>query len=108
VVMLRARFDWIDATVTLASVGNINLRVCHSSRSQYLPSKRGVLGGNAPSPILKTWDWDPASIMVMHSDGLTSHWNCEEFPRRSDTSATRTASKLPRPEGRGIQRGLPF
>lgn len=94
VVMLLARFDWNDTTVTLGSVGNITLRVCHSSESRHLAPKRGVLGANAPRPQIKEWDWDPMSVMVIHSDGLTSHWACDEVSLRGDDSAAHTANEL--------------
>lgn len=94
VVMLLGRFDWHDATVTLGSVGNITLRTCKSETTGYLPPVRGVLGANASSPQIRKWDWDPASVMVVHSDGLISELNCEEPPLSDDTSATDAATEL--------------
>ncbi|WP_338729888.1 ATP-binding protein [Haladaptatus sp. DJG-WS-42] len=94
VVMLLARFDWNTATVTLGSVGNITLRVCHSPKSRHLTPKRGVLGGNAPAPVIAEWDWSPASVMVVHSDGLRSNWQCDEFSLRDGQSVTAIADDL--------------
>lgn len=94
VVMLLARFDWDADRVTLGSVGNISVRVCSSPTSPYLVPKRGVLGGNAPTPAIQEWNWDPASVMVVHSDGLTSDWQCEGFEFGDDRSVTDTATEL--------------
>jgi hypothetical protein len=32
--------------------------------------------------------------MVVHSDGLTSHWSCDEFTLQDHTSATHAANEL--------------
>lgn len=94
VVMLLARFNWDAAEVTLGSVGNITLRVCHSTESRHLVSKRGVLGANAPSPKIAAWEWEPSSVMVLHSDGLTSRWSCDDVSLRDGRPVTVTANAL--------------
>lgn len=94
VVMLLARFDWAAETVTLGSVGNVALRICHSAESRHLVAERGVLGGNASSPVIRKWDWDSDAVMVLHSDGLTSQWNCDEVSLLNGRSATDAARKL--------------
>lgn len=94
VVMALARFDWDDRRVIAGSVGNITVRVCHSATPRHLVPKRGVLGGDAPSPVLSDWEWDPASVMVLHSDGLASHWTCEEFAGCDDRTATAIAQEI--------------
>lgn len=94
VVMLLARFDWATAEVTLGSVGNISLRVCHSPNPLHLVTKRGVLGASAPNPVITEWDWDPASVMVVHSDGLTSNWNCDELALHDTNAVPDTANNV--------------
>lgn len=94
VVMALARFDWEEGRVTAGSVGNITVRVCHSSEPRHLVPSRGVLGGNAPSPVLADWQWAPPSIMVIHSDGVGSRWNCDEVPLRDDRTATAKAQAI--------------
>lgn len=94
VVMALARFDWDARRVTAGSVGNIAVRVCHASTPRHLVSKRGVIGGNAPSPVLADWDWDPASVMVLHSDGVASRWKCDDFALRDERTATAIAQEI--------------
>lgn len=94
VVMLLARFDWDADNVTLGGVGNITVRLCHSPEPRHLVSTRGVLGGNAPSPTITEWSWSAASVLVVHSDGLTSRWRCDEVSLRDGRSATTTADDL--------------
>lgn len=94
VVMLLARFDWSAETATLGSIGNITLRVCHSPTDRHLTPKRGVLGSRAPSPHITEWDWPSSAVMVIHSDGLTSRWQCAEFAFREGRSITKTANEF--------------
>jgi len=94
VVMALARFDWGQGRVSVASVGNIELRVFPSSGSMYFPVRRGVVGLNAPGALVTQQDWDPDAIMVMHSDGLRTHWSWREFPRLPGQSASVAAEEL--------------
>lgn len=94
VVMALARFDWPDDHVTVGSVGNITVRVCHSPDPRHLVTRRGVLGGNAPDPLVADWQWDSTSVMVLHSDGLSSRWDCDQFALREDLSVTEAANEI--------------
>lgn len=94
VVMLLARFEWAAGTVSLGSVGNVALRLCHATESRHLVAERGVLGGNASAPKIREWDWDPGAVLVLHSDGLTSTWDCDEFALQDERSAPDTAREL--------------
>lgn len=94
VVMLLARFDWRAETVTLGSVGNITLRVCHAPTDRHLTPTRGVLGSRALGPRITEWEWHSSTFMVMHTDGLDARWQCEDFSLRDDRSITHTAAAL--------------
>lgn len=94
VVMLLARFDWGAREVALGSVGNITVRICRSPDPPHLVPKRGVLGGSAPRPVIAEWDWKPSFVMVVHTDGLSSNWNCDDFSLRDDDSETAVADEL--------------
>ena len=80
VVMALARFDLARNLLTVASVGNIEVRLFGSTEHFSLIVRRGVIGLNAPSPAILEHPWTPQCILVMHSDGLRSHWNWSEFP----------------------------
>lgn len=94
VVMLLARFAWETDQVTVARVVNSTLRVCQSTESRHLVRKWGVLGSNAPSPVLTEWGWPPAAVMGIHSDGLTSNWNCDEVALGEEHSVSETATEV--------------
>jgi anti-sigma regulatory factor (Ser/Thr protein kinase)/serine/threonine protein phosphatase PrpC len=79
VVMALARFDLDQQKLTVASVGNVEVRLIGSPERFNLIVKRGVLGLNAPSPVPIEHPWTSTSLLIMHSDGLPTHWAWDEF-----------------------------
>jgi anti-sigma regulatory factor (Ser/Thr protein kinase) len=94
VVMALARFDWQMGRVSIASVGNIELRVFPPSPALNFRVRRGVLGLNAPAALVSEQPWNPESLMVIHSDGLRTHWRWEEFPDLLTQDASVAAQRL--------------
>jgi anti-sigma regulatory factor (Ser/Thr protein kinase) len=94
VVMALARFDWALGRVSVASVGNIELRVFPPPRSLDFPVRRGVIGLNAPAAVVTERPWSREMIMVMHSDGLRTHWRWDEFPDLPRQAAAVAAESL--------------
>jgi hypothetical protein len=92
--MAVARFNWGGETLTFGTVGDVAARVFGSRESIHFRIRRGILGGQAPNPVVTHHPWDPANILVLHSDGLTSRWRWTDFPSLSGESATVAAQKL--------------
>ncbi len=63
-----------------AGVGNIATRLVHHSGSKNLVSDNGTLGASMRRVLQFTYDWHPGMLLVMHSDGLSSQWNLDEYP----------------------------
>jgi len=80
VVMALARFDCASWRLTFASVGNVEARVFGSPKPLGLMVRRGVLGLGAPRAIVTEHPWQPDYVLVLHSDGLRTHWRWEDFP----------------------------
>jgi anti-sigma regulatory factor (Ser/Thr protein kinase)/serine/threonine protein phosphatase PrpC len=80
VVMALARFDWGENRMTFASVGNIETRVFNQSSSFHCILRRGIIGVSAPDPVVTEHTWSPDDWMVMHSDGLPTHWDADMIP----------------------------
>lgn len=78
VVMALGRFDLARHTVALASIGNVETRLIGTEHFHIIV-RRGVLGLNAPNPVVSESGWTAASILIMHSDGLRTRWQWEEF-----------------------------
>lgn len=86
VVMALARFDMAKGTITVASVGNIEVRLGGCTERANIVVRRGVIGLNAPAAHSTEHTWNPACLLVMHSDGLRANWDWKEFsPSGGDT-----------------------
>jgi anti-sigma regulatory factor (Ser/Thr protein kinase)/serine/threonine protein phosphatase PrpC len=94
VVMALARFDWEQEKLIFASVGNVEVRVFNSPEPVKFVVRRGIIGLNAPNPVVTQHHWEPNNIMVIHSDGVRTHWQWEDFPELASESATVTAQRL--------------
>ncbi len=94
VVMALARFDWQQRTLHFTSVGNISTRIFGAPGDLNLPIRRGILGRRAPKPIISEHQWDPSYTLVMHSDGLRTHWGIGDVPGLTKMPAQKAAKRL--------------
>ena len=94
VVMALARFDWGQGRLAFASVGNIVVRVFprfravslrHSSRRHWPECARAVVTEHP---------WPPDHVLVLHSDGVATHWGWKDFPGWADRPAAAMAQEL--------------
>lgn len=93
-VMALARFDWVTEKLSFASIGNIEVRVFNTTEPLKFIIRRGIIGLNAPTPVLTEHDWKLSNIMVLHSDGVKAHWKWEDFPELAKEPANVIAQKL--------------
>ena len=91
--MALARFPWRQEKMMFASIGNIEARVFGVSPSPGLIVRRGIVGVNAPKAVVTEHHWT-AGIMVLHSDGVHTHWTWADFPELSDQPACLVAQHL--------------
>jgi len=94
VVMAIACFDWKRRTLTFASIGNIEVKTFGNVDMPGLIIRRGIIGVNAPKPVVVNCDWDPDNTFIMHSDGLSTHWSREDYMKLYDSSAFTCARNL--------------
>jgi serine/threonine protein phosphatase PrpC len=99
VVMALACFAWDGQTggnlqLTFGSIGNVEVRACGGSERFTFGIRRGILGLNAPEPLITQHVWPPGAVMVLHSDGLRTHWKWEDFPQLARQPATVAAQHL--------------
>lgn len=95
VVMALARFDWGRERLVFASVGNIAVRVFSRGEPFHFVIRRGVIGLNAPAAAVTEYPWSPDHILVLHSDGVATHWGWKDFPGWADPQAAGTAERSP-------------
>jgi serine/threonine protein phosphatase PrpC len=80
--------------LSFGSIGNIEMRVRGKHEPMNFIVRRGVLGGSAPKVVVTEHAWDLDSLMVLHSDGLRTHWIWEDFPGLDTQSAGVIAQQL--------------
>lgn len=97
-VMALALLDWGRGTLQFASIGNIEARVISRSGPLNFHVRRGIIGLNAPEPLVTHHDWEPENLLLLHSDGIASHWSWEDLPDLTDEPASAVA--------RGVLRAL--
>jgi anti-sigma regulatory factor (Ser/Thr protein kinase)/serine/threonine protein phosphatase PrpC len=95
VVMALARFEGqARERIEIASLGDIGVRVVGGAAPINVLARRGVVGLGATSPLVTVRPWTPASILIMHSDGVGSHWRWEDFRDLAREPARRIARRL--------------
>src|SRR6185312_3406819 len=67
--------------VRYAGVGNICGLLVNpdSSRAANLASRNGTVGHTVPKVQEFTYPWTPGFVLVMHSDGLGTHWQLDRY-----------------------------
>jgi anti-sigma regulatory factor (Ser/Thr protein kinase)/serine/threonine protein phosphatase PrpC len=79
VVMALARIN-VDLTcLSFASVGNIEARLFNGQDRARLVARRGVLGMGIDRPVVTELYWDGRSVLILHSDGVTAHWDWDSI-----------------------------
>ncbi len=66
--------------VTAAGVGNISIRILNDGGSKSFGCDNGTLGTGLPRIREFTQPWTPGSVLVMHSDGIRTQWNPDDYP----------------------------
>ena len=62
-------------------IGNVSASIIsRDGRVQHLVSHAGTAGHEAHKIAEFSYRWEPGSLLIMHSDGLGSHWSLERYP----------------------------
>jgi anti-sigma regulatory factor (Ser/Thr protein kinase) len=67
-------------SISVAGVGNISTAVCGNGHVRQAVSHNGTLGHQARYFKEYSYPWEPGALLVMHSDGLSSHWSLDPYP----------------------------
>lgn len=98
VVMSLARFDWTSdlssIVLTFSGIGNVETHIVGKHNNMNFLVRRGILGVNAPNPVVTEHQWKHDYVMVLHSDGISAHWKWAEFPELAAASAEVAAQRL--------------
>jgi anti-sigma regulatory factor (Ser/Thr protein kinase) len=63
-----------------AGAGNIVAAICFGGKTRSLVSMNGTVGHTIGKIQQFSYPWQPESMLIMHSDGLATRWNMEQYP----------------------------
>jgi anti-sigma regulatory factor (Ser/Thr protein kinase) len=66
--------------VNFAGVGNVAGSIYGSGKSRSMVSMSGTLGHSIGRIQQFSYPWEANSVLYMHSDGLGTRWNMEQYP----------------------------
>jgi anti-sigma regulatory factor (Ser/Thr protein kinase) len=75
-----AVIDRLDSKVRFAGVGNIAALVLEGDRRRQLVSYEGILGHSYRKVVEMTHGWSAQATLVLHSDGISTHWDLQRYP----------------------------
>jgi anti-sigma regulatory factor (Ser/Thr protein kinase) len=84
-----------------AGVGNISAVIIQPAATQHLVSHNGTAGHNVRKIQEFAYSWPPNAALVMHSDGITTHWRVDTYPGLAQHHPALLAATLLRDESRG-------
>src|SRR5205085_5402549 len=83
-------------------VGNIYAVVVPASGPlRHLVSHAGTVGQNVRKMLEFTYPWTSGALLLMHSDGLHTHWSFDRYPGLLDRHPSLIAGVLYRDHVRG-------
>jgi anti-sigma regulatory factor (Ser/Thr protein kinase) len=95
------RIDPGAGTGVIAGVGNISARVQVGTSQRNLVSHNGTVGHNVRRIQEFAFPFPAQALLLMHSDGLTTHWNLADYPGLAARHAGLIAGVLYRDHDRG-------
>lgn len=75
-----AQIDMHAETLSFAGVGNIAVHVFNGSERRQLVSHNGIVGSNMRKLQEFREPWLAGAMLLMHSDGLASRWDLDQYP----------------------------
>jgi anti-sigma regulatory factor (Ser/Thr protein kinase) len=101
VAVAEVRRTGEGATVDFCGVGNTVTAVIGSAGPRSLPSMNGTAGLSVRGLQPFTQPWYPGEMLVMHTDGLTTRWRLDAYPRVREHDPAIVAAVLHRDASRG-------
>lgn len=99
--MALARIDAAKGLLTFAGVGNIGAAIVTEAGSRSLASHNGTVGQSISRVQEFTYPWTAGSLLILHSDGLTTRWDLERYPGLRSKDPSLIAALLHRDFYRG-------
>jgi anti-sigma regulatory factor (Ser/Thr protein kinase) len=69
-----------EGAVHFTGLGNIAGSVIMAGARRQMVSHNGTAGHQARKIQEFTYSWDPGSLLILHSDGIATHWSLDKYP----------------------------
>ena len=97
-----AQLDPERRTLTFAGLGNISASVCApGEHSRHMVSVNGTAGMEARNVRVFTYPWPQESLVILHSDGIGTHWDLQGYPGLAARDPGLVAGVIYRDHARG-------
>jgi len=93
--------DLALSQIKISGVGNISAAVLFPEGSRRLVSLNGSVGRDVRRIQEFAYPWPEGALLIMHSDGLDTHWNLDQYPGLSVRHPSLIAGMLYRDHCRG-------
>ena len=88
--------------VKFAGLGNVAGLICaHGELARHMVSTNGTAGAEARHIREFTYPWPEGSLVILHSDGIGTHWNLNDYPGLSMRDTALIAGVIYRDHSRG-------
>ncbi len=91
---LTARLDNATGQLTCAGVGNIGGYIMSQPKPKGIVSMNGIVGHQVTRVKTFSYDYSANDLVILHSDGLTTHWKLDDFPGLFNRSAGIVAAMM--------------
>jgi len=88
------------SSLSYISFGNIEARIIAGSRSQTLLSQNGTVGYYMPKHKVNQISWMPGTALSIATDGISAHWQVEDYPEILGPNSNRACQRLLKEWGR--------
>ena len=96
-----ARIDAAGTAVEFGGIGNVAGTIATPSASKKTVSYPGIVGHEMRKVQLFPYAWDASSVLIVHSDGVSTAWQLEKYPGLLQHGAAIIAAVLYRDFCRG-------
>ena len=100
-VVAVTAIDVGKGTVKFTGAGNISGQIISSSGTRSMVSLNGTAGVEIRKFQEFSYPWAPESLLILHTDGLTTHWDMEDYPGLARKHPSLIAGVLYRDHTRG-------
>lgn len=73
--------NWAAGEIIMAGVGNVAVRILAADTTKAFLGDNGTLGAGIRKITEFKQSWDKDSVLVLHSDGISSRWETAGYPR---------------------------